>query len=722
MLKLTEKYNKYRTVFMFLLMLAFYIIAFWPVLRSGYMNDDLHNYNLYGLTLIQDTTVLKSTIKSIIRTSGRSDLFSSCIYIFFYIVKDLVAYKLVIVISTFINGLVLGKIIYLLSESERLYWLNMLLFPVTISLDCSFFNSMYGFHILLQSVFLVSMLGVLNYIKYMQTEKKAYQVISCVFLFFALGIYEVSYVLCGLYFIIALFMRKKLFKAIKSIIPQICVGYIWLAYTMYLRSKANIIYGGINVGSNSKKFIGGFFRQLSGTSCFFNNVLTLRNTNDEQLSDIFEVWLLRYIAVILIAIICFLLIFSNRINYKDERSDGNLYKYSYSNMLLFVLGIWIIIGPTILMALSARWQNDVQWGKGYLPAYVSCHGVTLCISLFLNWIGCHLNKKKLFISVIGILTAITVFPNQIAADISVNYVGNSAYTGDKLITGAKSTGIFDILSDDEIIVDGNDRWRGWLQNTPYLVAASWSRLFERKMDVCYYLYLYNKSGEELIYSDQYNKIIGNGGHYYYANMLDNMESLIFAECDNINIELSDNGSVDFTSLCDKFYVYVPNDSESRYVIIFYNDNSAECIDLSKMNYFSSSKRGDSYLISTNKKFDIYNVMVKSKIWVYSFVDKISTELNAGITDDEKLDIAIGIVGRDENACEAIWQWMENCGFDDESVINEEYISFIYANILGRTESPEENQNWVNGLNNNITRKEVFMEFINSPEFRYKYQI
>jgi|GEM_PF-3406583 len=48
--------------------------------------------------------------------------------------------------------------------------------------------------------------------------------------------------------------------------------------------------------------------------------------------------------------------------------------------------------------------------------------------------------------------------------------------------------------------------------------------------------------------------------------------------------------------------------------------------------------------------------------------------------------------------------------------NEEYVESLYNAILGRYSDPEGLANWVNALNNGMTREEVFNGFVTSPEF------
>ena len=63
----------------------------------------------------------------------------------------------------------------------------------------------------------------------------------------------------------------------------------------------------------------------------------------------------------------------------------------------------------------------------------------------------------------------------------------------------------------------------------------------------------------------------------------------------------------------------------------------------------------------------------------------------------------------------------NQGIDDYFVeySDEEYIDFLYSNLLEREESSEEREGWVIQIDNGLSREEIFNTFMNSEEFRDK---
>ncbi len=103
----------------------------------------------------------------------------------------------------FLDALVVSGIVKELSKSKILTYLSVIVFPAMISFRATYYTGVYVYHGLIQFCMLFTLLAVYLYIRYRRTEKIRYQVLSCISWFVALGLYEVSYVLC-VCFIIAL--------------------------------------------------------------------------------------------------------------------------------------------------------------------------------------------------------------------------------------------------------------------------------------------------------------------------------------------------------------------------------------------------------------------------------------------------------------------------------------------------------------------------------------
>lgn len=101
---------------------------------------------------------------------------------------------------------------------------------------------------------------------------------------------------------------------------------------------------------------------------------------------------------------------------------------------------------------------------------------------------------------------------------------------------------------------------------------------------------------------------------------------------------------------------------------------------------------------------------------YSFISMWNDIYNMNLSEDE-----IGYVAKklDEQNVEAytlLWDGVEPY-FVEYS--DEEYVNFLYSAVLQRECADEEQDSWVNQLENGMDRKSVFDAFFNSDEFRLK---
>ena len=218
---------------------VYYFLVFSPVLRSGYMYDDILNYTAKGYAILHDMDNIWELTKNIallwLHENGRVFFFTWYMYAFLTYI-GLGMYKFMIVASTFLNGFLLGYLVKRISNNERLRWLVMLIFPILMSLDCSYHSAMYGYHIMLQLTFMYILLAVIFFDKYVQSSITKWQA--------------------------RLHMTS---------------GYAGTT---------------IHIG---KEMIAGFVKQLSGTFCLTNNIIGLNSIVDSESVFQDQIWSCIYI-------------------------------------------------------------------------------------------------------------------------------------------------------------------------------------------------------------------------------------------------------------------------------------------------------------------------------------------------------------------------------------------------------------------------------------------
>jgi hypothetical protein len=59
-----------------------------------------------------------------------------------------------------------------------------------------------------------------------------------------------------------------------------------------------------------------------------------------------------------------------------------------------LLGVWMWVAPSILIAVTKRWQTDIPWGQGYISVVYEYFGLALCLLSLWLFIGTKLRTGK----------------------------------------------------------------------------------------------------------------------------------------------------------------------------------------------------------------------------------------------------------------------------------------------------------------------------------------
>lgn len=431
----------------YIFFIVYYLISFYIVVRSGYLYDDRLNYIAKGWTYNNDKSLLYLTIsivKDWLRNTGRLFIFSSYTYILLGNLT-LLQYKILIILTIFLNGVMVSKLIKELTLSDSLKYLTMLLFPVFISLNSSYFNAIFGFHMLLQIMFLEILIAIYMFIIYIKTQQKRYQILNCIFLIMSLLTYEVSFVLFLLYFVVAICFYKEYFKTInkmiKSLLPPTIIWFIILIANFILRMNAVSGYAGTKFSFNFFKILTGFLKQCTGSFSLFVCLREINqfNTFKELIYVIYNSFNISTLIIIILFLIGYYLIINR---YKKEKIKNKA--------ILFIFGLTIFIFPSALIALSERYQSEIDWGFGYLPAYISCWGITIVIALLIRLMKKVTNKVYYFS--ISIIFISIIIINQTFGNILIDNSNNTYQYPVNLIKDAINMGILENSNEYKNIV------------------------------------------------------------------------------------------------------------------------------------------------------------------------------------------------------------------------------------------------------------------------------
>jgi len=221
----------------------------------------------------------------------------------------------------------------------------------------------------------------------------------------------------------------------------------------------------------------------------------------------------------------------------------------------------------------------------------------------------------------------------------------------------------------------------------------------------------------------------NGSYIYFNNIsrgiLNTVPQFYFSSCKSTFASRTEHydaalEAVDFVIYSDpdkqeiRKILYKNTESNKEFLLEItgaYGNDSAETIP------FRSGNDGKYYYVSipAANKVQFYETYNSGYInWI---TDNLNTIYGKNPEPENILSAAQKVKTFDEEICCTLFEKLF-AGIPD----NSEFIHSLYKTILGRYENSSENSHWCEQLRNGYTRKEIFMMFLQSEEFRNKYNI
>jgi len=137
---------------------------------------------------------------------------------------------------------------------------------------------------------------------------------------------------------------------------------------------------------------------------------------------------------------------------------------------VFIFGLLFLLVPGMLISLSQKYQEELTWGIGYIPVYISFYGVSLLLAVFYSFVLHYVSEQKVlryaasvFFSIL-FCSAITI--NYINNQIVVNNLNYTFLYPRGIIEEAAKNGLFGHVEEDALLyIDGDHNWDGFLMQT-----------------------------------------------------------------------------------------------------------------------------------------------------------------------------------------------------------------------------------------------------------------
>ena len=445
-------FEKRWNIFLFFGIVGIYLINFWAITKSGYRCDDCYNSNIVGVCQITGTSLFDITKGSIEgwMDMGRFFPFSGYTYYMFAIFSTRFAYKFAILCMTLINSVVFGKYVEKFTGSKKLNYLIVLLFPILIPLSCEYNSGLYAYHALAHMIFLWITLSWIMLLKFMESNKIRYNILSGIFLFMALGTYEVAFVLVLVHAITVWIKQRNIKKTLKILSLDIIVYIVTVLINLYLRMNAGgSTYDGTAFGFKPSLIFSGFVKQLSSSVPLVRSYYTY--VKDLGKADF--LWTVAHnIHVTDVVLIALIGIMAAVVIYKLKKDQINL---KGKVMWIFLIGAAIFTLPAFIVALSGKYQVETQMGMGHLPSYIQSFGFTLIFVMIIYLIYNKLNKwlRMVFIVLVASMLVFILCVNQFMARATVKGENVSClYPRDNVEASIRAGILDEVTSDKQLLV------------------------------------------------------------------------------------------------------------------------------------------------------------------------------------------------------------------------------------------------------------------------------
>ena len=401
-----------------LLVLLLMFICLQPALSGGFNWDDAFFSVEAQAMRVSGEPIFRRVWREIIDyvRIGRINPFATFHFLVFYFIPDVFAYKLMLVLLTLLDGVLFYRFLSLWGRDHRPALMALLIVPLCFQLRLYHdpLNSYYG----LMQVMLCELLGSLNLFLRWLREKKPSQLFFSLLLF-AMGLmsYEMFFPLTALFLLPALDSEKKLFPAVRKMLPHIMLAVFLFGLSMLLRRNITeaTAYNGTTFAPDLKAILTALSYQLRAAfplSCRISGYDAALFGKRIPWDTVFNTSLSRWISGICWQDLIACLILAVILNGSPVPEKA---KFSWMRVL-FALLLWVL--PGLVISLSEKYQQDLYPGVAYIPVFFSYFGAALLLYELCALLGRVFRPGMLRPALTGIACAVLMINLQDNRDIS----------------------------------------------------------------------------------------------------------------------------------------------------------------------------------------------------------------------------------------------------------------------------------------------------------------
>ena len=446
------------------------------VVNSGFISDDSYNslgkgaimyyYGTESRSIVDSINLVAiatiDTIKYYISTGRFLPVHYALLNFCGTFLSNLILYKICIIIFVAINIIVFSYLIKLLTGYSSLALMSILLSPLFLQLRL-YHDPVLSFYFVMQFLFLVITLSIIFLIFYLKYTKILYLIISLFFYLLSVLTYEISYTFFIIFLVVIHYYKKDIRYTFRLSSSFILLSILCLSIVVFIRTHLGVpiietpnspVYWVAN--PNVKLYLITFMKQTTAAfplSYFFANIFTHKSSISFDPKNLFSV-----ATISISAIYLFIYMYISQ-NLKKELSEKISKPFNLKHLL--ILGLLLFVLPAIMIPLVPKYQEELVWGTGYIPIYISYFGLLL-ISI------CMLYKIYSSLSFNNILVAYLIIAVLFSAVGALTYCSNVTVVENSnyewlypraVIEDALKNGLFKFVPDNSVLlVDNKYLW------------------------------------------------------------------------------------------------------------------------------------------------------------------------------------------------------------------------------------------------------------------------
>ncbi|MCA1959939.1 MAG: hypothetical protein LDL33_04005 [Desulfomonile sp.] len=442
-----------------LLVIAVNAVALVPVIQSPYLGDDSwRESTLSGVARLTGTNLFDlswNTVKDFTRSGRWYPLVIYYYPIFYYL--DHFQYKLLILCLVLVNVLLFGWLVRTITSSTGWALAAMALSPFVLQLRF-YHDPVMSYYGLMQIELALLVLSVGWFPAYLRGGGRRLLAGSIVSYTACLLIYEAFYLFWLVHVLVALihFGWKRLRDVMRTIAPFFLITLVNGLIAVFVRAVNTVYYEGVDARFAAVDWALAFAEQVFSAVPFSYVLASDAIRNAREAAEASSVWSTLFVGALWAGVWWLV--------WRRARAETSVMREKSLHALVLVgLAFWVLPAPVV--ALSAKYQRELTWGLGYLPAYVSGFGVIMTALAGLAAISPWLRRSAARLSwapvlgmavVGGVLCGFNYANNRTVVE-RYNFV---EYRPRKFIEDALATGILRAVPDRSVLVC-DEPLRGW---------------------------------------------------------------------------------------------------------------------------------------------------------------------------------------------------------------------------------------------------------------------